>query len=249
MPRSALEHADFLLPHLTPATHLLDVGCGDGELTLDLAGRVGRVTGVDLDAEDIEAARAAGAGAANVEFRVGDLYALDLPDGCVDVVLAHSVLEQLDRPMEALVELRRVLRPGGVVAVACVEYGGLVLGGPFPEQTRRFYAVREQLWLAEGADPYRGRSLRGLLTGSGFVDVRATTKAVAYGTAAAVAEFGVGRAEDCRDPWYVEGAVRHGLASPADLEAMRACWLAWAESPAAYASFSWCRALGVAPGT
>jgi len=57
----------------------------------------------------------------------------------VDAVLGHSVLEALDRPGDALDEMRRVLRPGGIVAVASVEYGGLVLAGPDAPLLRRFY--------------------------------------------------------------------------------------------------------------
>jgi hypothetical protein len=59
-----------------------------------------------------------------------------------------------------------------------------------------------------------------------------------------VREFGLGRAEDCRDEWYVEEALRHGLATHDDLESMRRAWLDWAESPMSYAAFAWCRVLG-----
>jgi hypothetical protein len=44
--------------------------------------------------------------------------------------------------------------------------------------------------------------------------------------------------------WFACSAVAAGLAGAAELEGMRQAWLEWAESPASYASFSWCRALG-----
>jgi hypothetical protein len=137
-----------------------------------------------------------------------------------------------------------VLRPGGVVAVASVEYDGLILAGPHEDLLRRFYSTREQLWIRDGADPFLGRRLRSLLAETGFVDVEATTKAIPYGTTELVAAFGRGRAEDCRDEWFASSAVDAGLAGAAELEGMRQAWLEWAESPASYASFSWCRALG-----
>jgi len=223
-----------------------DVGCGSGELSLGLAPEVEWLTGIDEDPAEIANARAAAAAASvgNAGFAVGDAYALGLPDDEADAVLAHSVLEALDRPGDAVDELRRVLKPGGIVAVASVEYGGLVLAGPDEPLLRRFYEIRERLWLAEGADPYLGRELRGLLLTHGFARVEASTTCISYGTEAAVREFGLGRADDCADDWYVQSAQGLGLATSHDLERMRHAWLTWAESPSSYAAFAWCRALG-----
>ena len=242
-------YADFLQPHLSPSTHLLDVGCGSGELSLDLAATVGHVTGVDVEQEEIDAARRAMAQGAieNADFQVGDIYSLDLPDDHVDAVLAHSVLEALDRPTAALAEMKRVLRPGGVMAAASVEYTGLVIAGPQHDLTHRFYSIRERLWQIDGANPYLGRELRGLFLGVGFVDVVATTKYISYGTGEAVREFGRGRAEDCEDDWYSTAAIRHELATREDLSDMRRAWLEWSESATSYAAFAWCRALGWKP--
>lgn len=248
-PRSASVYADFLLPHLTAEAHLIDVGCGSGELSLDLAMRVGRVTGIDDDTEEIAAARAAAAASSttDAEFMVGDAYALPVPDDGADAVLGHSVLEAVDRPGEVVAEMRRVVRPGGVVAVASVEYGGLILAGPHQPLIRRFFDVREQLWLADGAFPYRGRDLRGLLLAAGLTRVVASTTYISYGTEDAVREFGVGRADDCLDAWYVEESQREHLVTADDLAAMRHAWLEWAESPTSFAAFAWCRALGWKP--
>ena len=125
---------------------------------------------------------------------------LDLPTNEFDACLCHSMLETLDDPLKVLLEIKRTLKPGGVVAVACVEYGGLVLAGPEEELLKRFYAVRERVWQLEGAaDPYRGRRLRGLLHQAGFDGVDATTKCFSYGIAQAVESFGRARAEDCGD--------------------------------------------------
>jgi SAM-dependent methyltransferase len=242
--RSAQVYADFLLPHLTRDMHLVDVGCGSGELSLELAAEVGQLTGIDEDPAEIASATAAASYVSNAGFEIGDAYALRLPDDVADAVLAHSVLEALDRPADALAEMRRVLKPGGILAVASVEYGGLILAGPHEPLLRRFYEIRERLWVTDGADPYRGRELRGLLLANGFAHVEASTTYVSYGTEAAVREFGLGRADDCVDDWYVESARREGLATPRDLERMREAWRDWAESPSSYAAFAWCRALG-----
>ena len=79
--RTVENSAGYLLPHLAPGVDVLDVGCGPGTITIDIAGRVapGRVVGIDSAADAVEATRAAAdeAGVAGLEVRVDDVYALD----------------------------------------------------------------------------------------------------------------------------------------------------------------------------
>lgn len=250
MARNAADYAEFLLPHLAPDFEIIDVGCGSGSISLGLAKVVSRVIGVDLDEEEFTDARtyAAQHGIENIEFQAGSVYALNFPADRFDACLCHSMLETLDRPLDALREIKRTLKPGGVLGAACVEYGGLILAGPNSQLLRRFYAIRERLWQTENiADPYRGRALRGLLHSAGFENVVATTQYICHGTNEAVKSFGVGRAKDCRDDWYASSAQKHGLATPSDLDAMEQAWLEWSESSEAYAAFAWCRAIGWKP--
>jgi ubiquinone/menaquinone biosynthesis C-methylase UbiE len=248
--RDASDYADFLIPYLTPTSRVLDVACGEGTIAVGLAKVAGHVVGVDLDEDAFADGRryAAKHGIANVNFRTGNVYSLGLPDNEFDACLCHSVLEAIDRTLDALHEIRRVLKPGGVFGAASVEYGGLILAGPNEPLLRRFYAIRERIWQLEAAsDPHRGRTLRGLLNGAGFERVVATTKYFSYGTDDAVRAFGTARAEDCRDEWYVTSSQAHGLATARDLSAMERAWLEWSESPDAYAAFAWCRATGFKP--
>src|SRR5674476_1594575 len=126
--RTAANSAAHLLPYLREGQRLLDVGCGPGTITVDLAAHVapGPVIGVDTSAEVLERARrhAAELGAP-VSFQVGDVYALDFPDASFDVVHAHQVLQHLTDPVAALREIRRVTRPGGVVALREGDYGAM----------------------------------------------------------------------------------------------------------------------------
>lgn len=247
--RSVEDYADFLTPHLAPDGHLLDVGCGDGALSLGLAARTGRVTGVDIDNTGLDQGRAHASrlGITNAEFREASAYALDLPDGHVDAVFAHSVLEALERPAEAVREMVRVLRPGGWLGTASVEYGGYLVAGPQADLLRRFYTIREQLWLVEGLNPYLGRHLRGLLSAAGLADVVATTKYFTFGTPDAVRSYALDRAAECSDEWYAPGAIEHGLATSRDLRVMAAAWTGWSESPDSFAAFAWCRATARKP--
>lgn len=248
--RDASDYADFLIPYLTPTSRVLDVACGEGTIAVGLAKVAGHVVGVDLDEDAFAEGRryATKHEIDNVNFRTGTVYSLELPDNEFDACLGHSVLEAIDRPLDALHEIKRVLKPGGVFGAASVEYSGLILAGPNDPLLRRFYAIRERIWQLDAAsDPNRGRTLRGLLNSAGFERVVATAKYFSYGTDDAVRAFGTARAEDCRDEWYVTGSQAYGLATARDLSAMERAWFEWSESPNAYAAFAWCRATGFKP--
>ena len=128
--RTAENSAGYLLDRLEPGMDLLDVGCGPGTITIDLAARVapGSVVGIDRSDEVIAqaGALARSRGVENVTFATGDVYALDFPDASFDVVHAHQVLQHLREPVDALRELRRVLRPGGTLAVRDSDYAAFV---------------------------------------------------------------------------------------------------------------------------
>jgi ubiquinone/menaquinone biosynthesis C-methylase UbiE len=109
--RNAVDYADFLLPYLPPDAHVLDVGCGAGTISLGLAKLASHVLGVDLDEAEFADARAYALqhNVSNVEFRSGSVYALQVPDTTFDACLCHSMLEAIERPLDALQEIKRTL--------------------------------------------------------------------------------------------------------------------------------------------
>jgi ubiquinone/menaquinone biosynthesis C-methylase UbiE len=120
--RSAARQMAFLLPHLQQDMHILDVGCGPGSITCDIAELVpnGHVTGLDLSPVALEEARAAATTRKleNTTFTAGDVQAsLPFPDASFDVVFCHQLLNHLSDPIKALREMKRLIKPTGMLAV------------------------------------------------------------------------------------------------------------------------------------
>jgi SAM-dependent methyltransferase len=149
--------------NLLRAERVLDVGCGTGVITEEMAARCkGQVIGVDVDAAMIAFAQDSGGRA---EYRVGDAHQLDFPDGHFDVVACHFLLMWVSNPALAVREMARVTRPGGAV-LACAEpdYGGRI---DYPEELPLARWQAEAL-RREGADPFMGRKLPALFTQAGL---------------------------------------------------------------------------------
>jgi SAM-dependent methyltransferase len=109
---------------LTPGDTLADLACGRAGYGLTIAKSTGaRLAGIDVSAEALSAAReqAARLGVPNARFSVGNLTATGLPDGCADAVLCTDSIQFPDEPPAAYREVRRVLKPGGRVALTCWE--------------------------------------------------------------------------------------------------------------------------------
>ena len=118
--RTGANSAGYLLPHLRSDMKILDIGCGPGSITIDLARLVprGHVTGVEYVPDPLEEARALAAakGVTNITFEIGDIHSLRFEDDTFDVVHAHQVLQHIADPVKALQEMRRVTKVGGLVA-------------------------------------------------------------------------------------------------------------------------------------
>lgn len=142
---------------------ILEVGCGSGVVTAELAGRAAKVAvGLDRRLEALAAARARGSGAA---FVAGDVAALPFRDGVFDAAAGAFVITWLAEPAAFLREAERVLKSGGVyVAVAEPDYEGAIDYPPAASSRDDVVeAVRRR-----GGDPAAGRKLPALLSGAGF---------------------------------------------------------------------------------
>jgi ubiquinone/menaquinone biosynthesis C-methylase UbiE len=147
---------------LEDAERVLDVGCGTGAITAELARRTrGQVIGIDIDPAMLAFARQYDSGA---RYQEGDALDLPYPDRHFDIVTCHYLLLWLSDPRLGVREMARVTRSGGHILV-CAEpdYGGRLDWPELPVREWQIEALRRQ-----GADPCIGRVLRDLLVETGL---------------------------------------------------------------------------------
>ena len=235
--RGAADSAAYLLAHLNAGMDLLDVGCGPASITADLAERVtpGRVVALDAASGALEAARATLRDrglSEQVEVTSGDVMALPFEDATFDVVHAHQVLQHLADPVGALAEMRRVTRPGGIVAVRDAVYSAMTWF-PEPAGMEQWRSVYMATARANGGEPDAGSRLLSWAREAGFTDVTASASTWCYATPADRAWQSQTWAQRCLTS-FGPRAVELGLADRADLETMAQAWRQWGDSEDAW---------------
>ena len=232
--RTAADSAAYLLPRLRAGLDLLDVGCGPATITADLAEAVapGRVVALDGAPAALEAARATlqARGLTDaVEPVDGDVHALPFADASFDVVHAHQVLQHVADPVAALREMRRVTRPGGIVAARDSVYSAKAWypQPPALERWRRVYMATAR---ANGGEPDAGSRLLSWARAAGLRQVEASASTWCYATPELRSWWGGTWAERCLTS-FGPRAVELGLTSAAELEEMAAAWREWAAAP------------------
>lgn len=103
---------------LKPTDIVLELGCGSGMLTGALAARCAKLIASDLHPDYLEQTRARTQGATNVRYLLADAHDLPLETATLDVVVLIATLTEVPRPAEALLECRRVLKPGGRIVIS-----------------------------------------------------------------------------------------------------------------------------------
>jgi SAM-dependent methyltransferase len=193
MARRTLEtHGTFFIPYLDGKASVLDCGCGPGTITVDIARRLApaEVVGVDFGRSQIERATAAALqeGLSNAQFKVADCYSLPFADSTFDRMFSHALMEHLADPVRALREMRRVLKPGGIVGLCSPDWGGFVLAPPSPELNS---AVTEYIALQSknGGDVQAGRKLGAHLETAGFDQVQMSARYECYPSLEFIGEY------------------------------------------------------------
>jgi SAM-dependent methyltransferase len=231
--RTAENSAAYLLPHLRPGMRLLDIGCGPGTLTADLAARVapGEALAIDVSSEVVAEAEAHARmiGAGNLTFRVGDFRASGLADGAFDVVHAHQVLQHLRDPVGALAAMRRLLRPEGVAAVRDGDYSAMSWW-PADDRLDRWREVYLAVTRHNGAEADAGRRLLSWAREAGFLEVVYSTSNWTFATPEDRRWWSTLWAERTTSSDFGRQAVEYGIATVAELEEVATGWRRWAEA-------------------
>lgn len=226
--RTVANSAAYLAPLVRPRMRVLDVGCGPGSITIDLARRVGstgHVVGIDQSVEVVETARAAAAeaGVANVELRVGDAYD-PAPGERFDVVHAHQVLQHLGDPVGALTAWRAV---GDIVAAREVIYSATTIH-PLAPELARWRELMGALQTANGGDGDAGAKLKSWARAAGFASIETDVETWCFESAEGRAFWGGQWQERALHSAFADGTERHGLADAHERQAISAAWAAWA---------------------
>lgn len=229
--RTAENSAAYLLPRLDPEQRLLDVGAGPGTITLDLARRVARVTATEIGETELELSRQAAeaGGVTNIDFRVEDVHALSIEDAAYDVVHAHQVLQHVADPVQALREMRRVTRPGGIVAVRDSDYAGFVWWPESAELTE-WLRLYQRAARANGGEPDAGRRLASWARAAGFTDIEASSSTWCFADPEDRAWWGGMWADRFTDSAVARQLVDSKDATTADLARVAGGWRSWAEA-------------------
>ncbi len=227
--RTVENSAAHLLPHLRPGLDVLDVGCGPGTITADLARRVtpGDVVGVDRSAEVVGRASAAHS-APGLTFRVADLMSLPFEDDAFDVVHAHQVLQHVADPVGALVEMRRVCRNGGLIAVRDADYEAFTWA-PADPRLDRWLELYRQVARSNGGEPDAGRHLRGWLSAADLSDVTVGASVWCFTDPGDRAWWARTWADRMTTSAIADQLVGDDLCDPEDLSAIAAAFLDWAD--------------------
>jgi SAM-dependent methyltransferase len=235
--RTAENSAAYLLPHLRPGQALLDIGAGPGTITMDLAALVapGRVTATEIsdDALALSRAEATARDVTTVDFTVADVHALPYPDDSFDVVHAHQVLQHVADPVRALTEMRRVCRPGGVVAARDSDYDRFAWFPAVPELDE-WLALYRGTARANGGEPDAGRRLHHWARLAGFTDLTPGASVWCYASAEDRRWWGTMWADRVLESDMARQALAAGSATDADLQRLSAGWRSWSDSPDAW---------------
>lgn len=231
--RTAANSAAYLIPHLRPGMDVLDVGCGPGSVTLDLAQIVGpgQVVGIENTDAPLASARAAAAerGDRTTTFQHGDAYALPFADASFDVVHAHQVLQHLTDPVAALREMVRVARPGGWIAARDADYAAMSW---FPElpALEAWRSTYRRIAHANGAEPDAGRRLRSWGRAADVPNVRITASIWCYADTETCTWWGNSQADRVAGERFAAQAAELGVDQD-EVAAMVRGWRRWSGEP------------------
>jgi len=249
--RTVQSSAAFILPLLEKQhTKLLDVGCGPGSITIGFSPLCKQVEALDYSEAAVKMAQEASKVSCNVSrncfiinvvqelknvtIRQGSVYELPFEDNSFDVVYTHQVLQHLKYPIDALKEMKRVVKPGGFIGARDADYSSMLA---YPnlrgiDEWRRIYRAT---CYKNDAEPDAGRYLLKWCMDSGFAEeqVKYTMSVVPYVTQAEREDWGLAWRTRALESDFAKQAVHYGLASREELQEISETWVEFTKAPGA----------------
>jgi len=169
---------------LASGMRVTDIGCGIGTVALWMArqvGATGSVVCVDQSPEQLALARciARQSSYTNVTFLAASAERIDLPSESFDVVYCRFLLDHLIDPQAAVVEMRRLLRPNGVLVTETLDLSGIATDPPDPVYVDEVRLMRE-IGAARGIDGASGMKVHRLFRAAGFASIEVRLNQPAY---------------------------------------------------------------------
>ncbi|KAG1733218.1 UbiE/COQ5 family methyltransferase [Suillus paluster] len=238
--RTAQNSAPHLLPYIKPHMHILDIGCGPGTITLDFAQLVpeGHITGIEpspgavlSQARQIAQER----GISNVEFKEGDIFELRemFGTGKFDIVHVHQVLQHIDRERvaEALMQMRAVTKPGGIIAAREVDFAAMTWF-PVSEGMKEWGDTYQLVARANGGEPDAGRRLVSWALKAGFArdEIMTSAGTWCFSTPEEREWWSKLWADRTLSSNFKTTALKSGLADEEKLNRIAASWMEWGKS-------------------
>ena len=250
--RTAAETGAHLMPYLEPGQRALDVGCGPGSISVGLAEAIapGELRGIDTEPSQVDLATRAAADRklTNAEFSVADVRAMPFADGSFDVVHCGDLLAFIPDTEAALGEIRRVLKPGGILGCREIIMDSFMIHpDPPPSLLARGYAVFADLLEGDDGHPQMGKELAGHLERAGFTDIQVSASFDVFAGPEKLKQV-----YDLGEQWFFAAAVRnpaaqYGVTTHTMMDEIRQARNRWYDTPGAVSAFAYGEAVAVRP--
>ncbi len=250
MRHSAESDAAYMLPYLRPGLRVLDFGCGPGSISVGLAKYIdtGELHGVDMEESQIEIARsvARAIGRRNAIFHVGDVTDLPFEDGFFDIAHGHDILMHVPDTRALLTEIKRVLKPGGIISCREIICGSSFAHPDF-DVVRRLWEMFEDLLAANDAHPQMGKDMKTHILEAGFTNIRVSASFNTYNSPEEIHFVRYRAFEWLLLSEVTAAAIKYGAWTEELSTQARAIADKWIEHPGAFAATAYGEAIAVKP--
>ena len=247
---TAENRAAHLLPFLKPGLRVLDFGCGAGGISVGLAKAVapGETHGVDMERSQIGLARAAAkdSGCDNAIFHVGDVTSLPFEESFFDVAHCHNVLLHVPDTSAVLSEVKRVLKPGGLLACRELVFGSSVCH-PGSEHMKRLWEMYVDVLRADDGHPEIGMDLKNRLLTAGFTNIRPSMSFSTFSEPEEIAAFHDLVTKGFLSQAITDAAIKYSAWTERMSQEAREAWDEWKDHPGDIAAFAYGEALAERP--